>query len=750
MLRARPARLLNCRRLPVALWLFAGWLALVPLAARPLHAAEPNKIAASLEFVPANVAFYSATLRGAEQVDIVRRSKAWARFMALPAVKSAWDQFDSQWSKDDGSLAMARQLLSLPENQQLLAVLGEMFSDEVFVYGDEQTVVTLDLFQRLFNTVRFANLGRSLAKARGDNDTEDDPLDTARALLDVVDEDHEALQMPNLVFGFKVKDRKAAETQLKRLEIMAALVLSQNPELKERFARKKIGDTEYLTLSLDGSMVPWDEVPLSTLAEEPGQYDDLVASLKEITLVIHLGLRGDFLLLSLGRSDKHLAALGSGDLLADEDELEPLAKYADRRLTNINFLGEDLVSLLVGNPDDLDQLSEVAEQLLSGLEVDEELQKTIVDDVAALAADLKPLVPEPGPIVGFSFLTPRGIESYTYNWSQNLNLDAAQPLSLLDHLGGAPLAAVAARSKVSPQQYDLLAKWVEKAYGYVDKLAVPQLKEDDREQYKKVMAVLTPLAVRWNKTTKEKLLPALADGQTALVFDAKLTSKHWFAAWPETPGNMPMAELAIVLGVSDAEKLQQAMADYLDILDAGIAGIRALNPQAVPEFKIPRPEAQVTADGQLFTYALPKELGVDSQIAPNAGLSKTTAVLSLSPKHSLRILGSHPLPAEGSPLDKKQPLAVAVYLDWAGLVDAVTPWIDLGLQSYGDQVVEAVPGALGEEVDTKKDAKKILIDEVHDVLAILKTLRSVVSTTERDSHAEAMVSHTEIHFQDLP
>lgn len=750
MYRALAAGSVNRRRSHLLLLLLAGLLGLVWPAAGRLAAAEPNKIAASLEFVPADVAFYSATLRGGEQVDIIRRSKAWAKFQALPAVKSAWDQFQSQWNKDEGPTAVARQLLSLPENQQLLSVLGEMFSDEVFVYGDEQTVVTVDLLQRLVNTARFANLGTALRKARGEEDDGDDTLTTVRALLDVLDEDHEALQMPNLVFGFKVKDRQAAEAQLKRLEFIATLLAAQSPELKDRFARKKIGDTEYLTLSLDGGLVPWDEVPLNNLAEEPGQYDDLIASLKEFTLVVHLGLRGDFLLLSLGRSDKHLEALGSGDLLADEDELEPLAKFADRRLTGIHFLSEDLVALLVGSPDDLDQLGEVAEALLSGMEMDEELQKSILDDVAALTADLKPLVPEPGPMMGFSFLTPRGIESYAYNWSQNLSLNATQRLTLLDHLGGAPLAAVVARSKVSPQQYDLLAKWVEKAFGYVDKLAVPQLKDDDREQYQKLMAMLKPLVARWHTTTKDKLLPALADGQTALVFDARLTSKRWFAGWPETKAALPMAELALVLGVSDADLLQQAMADYLKILDEGIAGVRALNPAEVPDFKIPRPESHATGEGQIFAYPLPKDLGVDAQLVPNAGLSKTVAVLSLSTQHSLRILASHPLQAEGPLAGGQQPLAMAGSFDWAGLVDALTPWIDFGLQSYGEQILEAVPGALGEEVDTKKDAKQLLIDEVHDLLAILKTLRTVTVTTERDNHAEAMVSHSEMHFQDLP
>ena len=89
-------------------------------------------------------------------------------------MRQAWEQFDSQW--ENGSLAVARQMLSLPENEQLVALLGEMFSQEVFVYGDEQCATVLDLTSQMFNAVRYAGLAQGVRNMKdpGAADEEED------------------------------------------------------------------------------------------------------------------------------------------------------------------------------------------------------------------------------------------------------------------------------------------------------------------------------------------------------------------------------------------------------------------------------------------------------------------------------------------------------------------------------------------------------------------------------------------------
>jgi hypothetical protein len=54
-----------------------------PVAAAP-------KYGNSLDLVPADAAFYSASLRLREQFDIITKSNAWAKLKNLPSVQMAW------------------------------------------------------------------------------------------------------------------------------------------------------------------------------------------------------------------------------------------------------------------------------------------------------------------------------------------------------------------------------------------------------------------------------------------------------------------------------------------------------------------------------------------------------------------------------------------------------------------------------------------------------------------------------------
>ena len=43
--------------------------------------------------------------------------------------------------------------------------------------------------------------------------------------------------------------------------------------------------------------------------------------------------------------------------------------------------------------------------------------------------------------------------------------------------------------------------------------------------------------------------------------------------------------------------------------------------------------------GTLYIYNLPAELGIDSQLAPNAGLASKVAAVSIMPTHTTQLLG---------------------------------------------------------------------------------------------------------------
>ena len=168
-----------------------------------------------------------------------------------------------------------------------------------------------------------------------------------------------------------------------------------------------------------------------------------------------------------------------------------------------------------------------------------------------------------------------------------------------------------------------------------------------------------------------------------MVLDAKWKSKQWAKAMPETKTALPMPELALVFGVSDAKALGKAMGEYRDILNEALVKIRSW-PGAdkfVGDFQIPEPKSLKEREMSLYFYPLPEEWGVDAQVAPTAGLTATVAVLTVSKQYAERLLTRRPLKVEGGPLaDGNRPLVAATYVDWAGIVDAVSPWVEYGMK----------------------------------------------------------------------
>ena len=367
-------------------------------------------------------------------------------------------------------------------------------------------------------------------------------------------------------------------------------------------------------------------------------------------------------------------------------------------------------------------------------------QKTkIIKDVDDFFKDAASMMPKPGDALSVSTLTERGYDCYSYDWSKTPQYDASKPLDLLQHLGGSPLVAFCARTKQRPgDAYAMMVKWLEVAHGDFEQMAVPHMKPDEQKQYQHWMEFAKPLLARVDNATKTMLIPALAEGESALVLDAKITSGRWFKKMPASEVPLPMLEPALVFSVSDADLLKRAAKEYQSVLEDLLKQIAAEDPTALPpNFKLPVPQKRDSKAGTVYTFHFPKSWEVDKQLAPAVGLNPHVAVLAIAPKHASELLAPTPLDAEGPLADAKRPLGAAVFVDWAGIVEAATPWIEhavaVGLPANGQADVE--------------EAKKNMIKQIRDGLEIAKVLRTISSATYADENT--MVTHTEVHIRDL-
>jgi hypothetical protein len=299
----------------------------------------------------------------------------------------------------------------------------------------------------------------------------------------------------------------------------------------------------------------------------------------------------------------------------------------------------------------------------------------MVKDLRALVDGIKKSQPNYGATVSFSFLTERGSEGFTYDYTENTSLDGSKPLTLLNHLGGQPILAVVARTRGCLETYNAVVKWVKIGYGHVDDLVKMNAPPEGVQQYERFKGDFLPLAAQLDKITREMLLPALADGQVGFVLDAKWTSKRWHQEVPLTDKAMPLPEIGLLHGVSDAELLVKAMTEYRNTINQGINKIRNLAPPGeFPPFQLPPPQTDREGDISLYFYPIPAEAGFDRQFQPTAGLTKDAVALTLSRGHTARLLKSQPLAIDSVPLgDPSKKLCGAAVFNFRGLVEAATP-----------------------------------------------------------------------------
>ncbi len=485
-------------------------------------------------------------------------------------------------------------------------------------------------------------------------------------------------------------------------------------------------------------MVPWDELPLDKLKEmelKEGDAEKVIDQLKKAKLVIALGTRENYLLVSIGSSLKCLEKLGQDKRLIDRPELKPLAKFADRRLMGISYASAEIS----GNQRKaIDNLVGLLDKMLARAELSDDKKLRLRKDSEGLAGDLKALIPKIGARMALEFLSDRGIEGYQYAWGDFGRVDGSKPLSLLQHVGGNPILGVVGRGKITGKDYDLASKWAKTVYGYFKDFGLPSLPPADREKGQKFLDAAVPLLRRLDTANRDVLLPALADGQAALVIDGKLQSKHFLETPPATEKPMPMAEPAIVVGVSDAKLLKQGLHEYRAVVNGLIDAVRHVEGSNVPKnVRIPEPQVTQTALGTIYGFPLPKIWGVDPTIVPNVAVSDKVAVLSISRKHSERLLKATPL-AAGGVLGKAadRPLAIAIWLDWVALVKTATPWVDFAIEQ----------AAASKGVDG--DQQKMVVDQVHTALEVLQVMRFV--SCECYLEKGVLVSHSLAEIHDLP
>jgi len=701
---------------------------------QPVRAAEPVKETSSLSFIPADAAFYGSSLRNREQYDRLVNSKAFARIKAMPFVQQMLVLAQLQLSNPSNPLGRISAALEDPQNSELLKLVGDMVSHEIFVYGDADFSEAVALFVRINSANQLATVQALVGGGA------DQSIAQRRGILLALNQNRDRLKIPAMVIGFKLSDAAPAKTQLKRLEDELQAALAQQAQLAGRFKRTTIAGSDYLTLSLDGSLVPWNQLQIGDLEKTPGEFDELIAKLKKLTLSIALGVRGEYLLLSIGSSNNHLGTLGKGSLLYDRTELASLRKSSTRPLTSISYMSRDFAAKVNQVKQQIDNLVKMAKTLLPMAPLEAGLKKELTTDIDTLAKTVVELIPKPGAKLSFTFLTDRGYEGYDRDWGENKYLDGSKRLSLLDHVGEDPIFFSVSRCTYNPEHYDMFVKFMQRAFYYGESYALTQMTDQKKAIYQQAKLLLIPFLKQTDKINRASLIPAFKDGQSAFVIDAKTKSVQWHRDMPPAQKPLPILELGLVYGVSDPGLLRKAMRDYYAAGQDLINNIQKQAPVLPPGTKIPGPQTKPAGEGTIYYYPLKSSWGLDPLLSPNAGLSGNVLALSLTHSQTQRLLKATPLSAGYGPLaNRNRPLAGAASFDFPVLVDALTPWIEYGVGTY------LTLRSFGQPVN--QDAIDATMQPFRPVLEVLKCYRG--GTSVHYFEGDVLVRHRESVFQDL-
>ncbi len=771
-------------------------------ALAPCATAADSLAASGVAMIPEDAAFVSATLRAREQYDRFVKSNAFAALKKLPFVSRAADSVEEQKLQPGSPLSIAATFMELPENEQALQLLKDMVATDTFVYGEPSCVTFVELMKKIQqaqNAAGVLRLASGDASVGGfevdvlegidveemdedDDDEEEDgkkgAADTRRRLrakpvrfqaadaaeqisadelatrlvVKTLSENINLIVVPDVVWGFKTTKLDAATSQLKRIEVLVKLITQTNPALADSLKRRKVAGGEVVTFTIkpDANLIR-DAIP--GLEDYEQELEKVFDKIERLELVIGLGVIGDRVILTIGDSIDHLeklAVAGSDrkSLLATKP-FEPLRAQKDKPLTGISYLSEAMQKALAPSSSDIEQLADLSDTIADLADLPDGAADEARRSLGKVAEGYKRRLPVPGPWMAFSFLSEQGYEGYVWDWSKNLPFDGSKRLGLLEHTGGAPLAAAAFRVKNDPGQFEDFASWIDMGWSFFLKYLVPKADEDDQEKIEEVDEHLAPLGSKFIGIVRTKILPSLADGQMAFVIDGKSSTKRLHQSLPSAAEPLPLVEPAIVLGLADPKLFREGMSDLFELSDEVVDAVREMNPDALPaEYRVPEPVKNKVEGGTLWSYPLANS-GLDEKVQPSIGVGESAAVLSLVPKQAGRLLLKTRLET-GSRLAKfEEPLVGAAALDWAGLIDAIQPWA-VYFTRYG--CVQQRDGNVDPESelgpDDENEQAKDALAQAKVVFEVIKSLRVAVAETAMES--DAMVTHWRNVIRDMP
>jgi hypothetical protein len=725
----------------VSLLLIAGTgRAAAPPAADP----DPVLKGTILEKIPHDASFFAAALRNKEQLDALRKSNAFKALKKSPVYKLVLDVVKRQL-EDQGLPAdlIDRLFDDRPgkkedneeksANEELIELLLASLGDEVFVYGGRGWTELALLFRQAVGSGLSGG-----AEELGNGDVFGAMKALSKDSLQVLQKNRDKLRVPELVIGMRAKDPKKIEEHVKRLEKeLAPLLAVFDPRLKGKLTR----DGGLLTLTLDGSFLPWNQLELGDLVDKK-DFADLFDHLKKATLAVSFGIKGDYVVLAVGSSPKDLDRLGKGKPLARRYELQPIAKQDAKKVTAVAYVSKDFLNATLGAPD-WEGVGKTVKSLVDKITDKDDARKAVKKDVDGFVSELKKWSRGYGAVSFYAVRTADGYDAFVHDFGDHSWCKGVKT-HLFDHVRGEPIFAAAFGFSDPGPAYATLSKYVRAFYGHAESaLLAWDIDEEYKTEYKKHAPGILKAARSLDDAISKKLLPAMKGRAGAgVVVDGKWKSKRWHSSLPESKHELPMLEPALLLGISDPEKFAGGMKDSRTALVDLYNGLRGATAQMVqlPDLNLQEPKKLESKKGDLYVWPDAfKKAGLDEQVQLTAGVGKRVAVLSLSKEYAEALMAPTKLQLKDGPLVMhRDKLVGGMVLNFPALIDVLMAWTDVA--------ADLIPGGGGEAGKLVKKQAAQIAKQVREASVFFKSLRQVQSATYLDG--DRLTTHVRVTLKD--
>jgi hypothetical protein len=735
------------------------------------RAADPKH---SLEFVPADAHVYLSVSRLGDHVSTIAKSNWWAEVQKNETLRNAWKEIMPitpgkaiEGAEDpirggpdkDVPLPPAAQIMLDPANLPMMLLGGEMMADEVFIYTDKRAADMLALSSELTENMYVTYMGIGFMFSTGQFDLFDDSFENkiAEWMLRPVKDNLDTIAIPHVVMGFKIKDQKNAEKvlaqQVDRLrEVIGDLALSAP---SDKILEETVDGKNCWIWRFNGEGIPWAEV-FELHGDVPPAVEPIFAKLRELKGVVTLSVRDGYVLIGVADSPAWLEKLGEGSLLADSADFAPYKELISKPITGVAYASAEIRSAWLFDEPDLRNITKSIKRTLEDSGVDERIVKDVAKGIDAMAEDLRPHLPRPGSTMTVAFTSSEGIEFATTDNSDPIHADGSKPLSILDHVGNAPIAFWAGRNKGMEELYGSLSKTIAGGYALVEKHLFPAMQPDAQAAMTPFFNKMKPIVKKFDRAVRDLWLPALSEGQSALV----VQSRNITGPWSEE--GSPVADLklplpSLVFGVKDTDQLHAGIKEFRSVYNDGVDAFIETVPFAPQVEKLGDPKSREFPEGMIYWHALPKEWGFDKRVAPNYGFGQGFAVFSFVPLDTQEMLGQSKLKLP-APLDKRDaPLSQAAYVDVPRVLETVGAWVVAidGPYAYRAESVriEGDDGTIIEEkrIVPEDDGGAQTKDQMKtfkEIMALTKAVPSFTSATKVEG--KSTVTHAILRIVDLP